>query len=85
MGKGGKPGNPAPEVPAPAPGFSLTGDYPGRRISLGSQLHLAVYNKLGKKIAQSRLQGRVEGRLFLSGLGLRHQEPSRADMVCHKE
>jgi hypothetical protein len=31
------------------PVFSLTGDYPVRRISLGSQLRLAVYNKAWQK------------------------------------
>jgi hypothetical protein len=35
--------------PVTARGFSLTGDYPGRRISLGYQLLLAVYNKTWQK------------------------------------
>ena len=84
MGKGGKPGKPAPEVPAPAPGFSLTGDYPGRRISLGSQLRLAVYNNNWQKIRPVTAAGPGRRPAFFERPGAnRRDEPSRAGIARH--
>ena len=53
----------------PAPGFSLTGDYPGRRISLGSQLRLAVYNNDWQNIRPVTAAGPGRGSAFFEPPG----------------